>query len=292
MNILIIGASGLIGSALFREFCNIYKTFGTYFSSKIERLHPLDIRNSSQINFLITKVSPNVILCPAALANVEYCEQNPEQTRETNVKGIKNIIKKIENKNIKFVFFSSEYIFDGKAGPYTEEDIPNPLNEYGKQKLEVENFIKETLDDYLIIRTTVVYGWEKKSKNFVTGLIRKVKNKEKMKVPIDQFSSPTYVNNLVAAVGELVDRNKIGIYNLVGSEVMNRYTFAKITCQVFNLDDTLLIPVTTEELNQKAKRPLKAGLKIDKVKKEIETKLIDPEKGLEMMKRERKICQI
>lgn len=288
--VLIVGASGLLGSKLFNAFSKDENclTFGTYFSNKAKNQVYLDITNEKSVKKIIEKYDPDCVICPAANPNVEYCEESPEETRKTNVLGIKNIIDNIKSKpNVKFVYFSSEYVFDGESGPYSEEDEPHPINEYGKQKLEVENIIKENLNNYLIIRTTVVYGWERKGKNFVIRVIKNLKNNKIMRVPSDQISSPTYANNMADAVKELVDKDRVGIYNLVGSDIMDRYEFAKNIADIFNLNYNLIIPVSTKELKQKAPRPLNAGLKIEKAKKELDTKLVGVKEGLELMKNEK-----
>jgi len=294
MKVLIVGASGLVGNALYRNFSKSkenYSVRGTYYSLKLDEFYQLDISDFFAVERLLKKEKPNVILLPAAISSVDYCEEHPQETKEVNVKGAKNLIRYTKLFNSRLVYFSSEYVFDGEAGPYTEEDEPHPINEYGRQKLEVENFIKQNLDNFLIIRTTVVYGWERKGKNFVMSLIKKLRNKETIKIPVDQISSPTYVRNLAEAVRELIEKGKRGIYNIVGNEIIDRYIFAKMVCKIFNFDSDLLIPITTEELEQKAKRPLKAGLKIDKARNELETKLVSPEEGLKLMKEE-KICQV
>ncbi len=136
------------------------------------------------------------------------------------------------------------------------------------------------------MRTTVIYGWEKEGKNFVMQMLKSLKNGISMKVPVDQFSSPTYARDLAGAVKELVSSDQGGIFNIVGSQVMNRYEFAKIVCNAFALDAELLVPVKTSQLNQKALRPLNAGLKINKVSKLIKTALSDPLQGLNRMKEE------
>jgi dTDP-4-dehydrorhamnose reductase len=153
--------------------------------------------------------------------------------------------------------------------------------------VEVEEIIEKELSEFLIIRTTVVYGWEREGKNFIMQMLRNLNKGVPMRVPLDQFSSPTYAQNLADAVRDLVCANEVGIFNIVGSEVINRYEFAKIVCDVFSLDANLLIPVRTSELNQKAKRPLRAGLKIDKVNRLIRTPLLPPYQGLQKMKDER-----
>ena len=116
------------------------------------------------------------------------------------------------------------------------------------------------------------------------GLIKNLKNGRSMNIPIDQIGSPTYVNNMVQVVKELIESDKIGIYHVAGTDLMNRYTFAKNVAEIFELDENLLIPVTTNQLGQIAKRPLNAGMRVDKVKKDVSIRVMNVREGLEEMK--------
>ena len=284
MKILIVGASGFIGSVLFEYFSKEHETYGSFFSNETAGLIYLDMTNEKSVKDIITSYKPDVIIQPAFNSNVEYCEDHPIETWRVNVDGSENLIKAARDIGAKFVFFSSDYVFDGTNGPYSEEDIPNPINEYGNQKFAIENIIKTHLDNFLIIRTTVVYGWEVHGKNFSMAMIKNLKSSRTMKIPYDQIGSPTYVNNMVEVIADLIDSDKVGTYHVAGINLVDRYIFAKTIANVFELDDTLLIPVLTAELGQKANRPLKAGMKTGKVKMAASTQLIGMEDGLEKMK--------
>jgi len=283
---LIIGASGFVGNLFYEILSKKDKTIGTFYhrKSQVAGFQYLDIRDRKSVKALVRRIKPEVIILTAALTYVDYCEDHQKEAFEINVLGTRNVVLKADEVKAKVVFFSTEYVFDGEKGPYSEIDIPNPINYYGKTKLAGEKLIIDNLSDYLIIRTTVVYGYEKDGKNFIMQLIQKNKSGQIMNVPLDQYSSPTFRDNLVEATIELIQREKRGIYNVVGSEVINRFDFSILTAEILGLDKKLIIPKTTLELGQKAHRPLKAGLKIDKVKKEIETKLLSPKEGLEILK--------
>jgi dTDP-4-dehydrorhamnose reductase len=288
MSILIIGASGFVGSLLYKTLSKEEDVSGTFYTRQlgIEGLQYLDITNKKSVEGLIKKVRPNVIILTSALTYVEYCEDHQEEAYNINVLGTTNVVLMAKEIDAKLVFFSTEYIFDGKKGPYSEIDIPNPINYYGKTKLEGETVIINNLNDYLIIRTTVVYGYQKDGKNFIMQLIQKNKTGQIMNVPIDQYGSPTFRDNLVEIVIELIKRDKKGIYNVVGPEIINRFDFSILAADILGLDKNLIIPKTTSELGQKAPRPLRAGLKIDKVKKDIGATLLSPKEGLKILKRQ------
>lgn len=286
MSILIIGASGFVGSLLYEILAREDKVCGTFYPRQLEvkGLKYLDITDRKSVEAKIRETKPAVIILTAALTYVEYCEDHQKEAFEINVLGTTNVALMAKEINAKLVFFSTEYVFDGKSGPYSEEDQPNPISYYGKTKLEGEKVIRDNLNDYLIIRTTIVYGYEKDGKNFIMQLIQKNKEGLIMNVPQDQYGSPTFRDNLVEATIELIQRDKRGIYNVVGCEVMNRFDFSILSAEILGLDKNLIIPKTTLELGQKAPRPLKAGLKIDKVCQEIETKLLSPKESLEILK--------
>lgn len=263
--VLIIGASGLVGGYIFRHFSQSggFDVLGADFDGG-GTVKKLDIRDEAAVKNILDEFRPEIIIVPAAIPNVEFCETNPADTRPTNVEGMKNIIRHMDADSL-FIFFSSDYVFDGKSGPYNEDDAPNPLSGYGRQKLEAEEEIKRTVGNYLILRTAVVFGWEPKGKNFVMQVLKKSGSGEKMTAPVDQISNATFAGDIAEAADKLIALGARGIFNVAGKDILNRYEFAKLIAEVFNLPSENIKAVNTAELNQKAKRPLNAGLKIEKL---------------------------
>ncbi len=281
---LIIGASGQVGEHLFQyAMTSGLEAIGTYYSFPVPGLYPLDLRQTEEVNFLLRRVRPAVVYVPASLTHVDYCESHPEESYAINVRGICNLVQATRSLGAKLVYFSSDYIFDGKAGPYREEDPANPLSVYGQHKLLAEHYIALHAENYLIIRTTWVYGWERQGKNFVLRLIRNLREGKEVKVPVDQVGSPTYGPNLAQAVLELVQREVVGVYNVAGPERVNRYAFACASARAFGLDSQRIKGLPTEELGQKARRPLNGGLVIEKSASLLSTPLIGYREGLLLM---------
>jgi dTDP-4-dehydrorhamnose reductase len=281
---LVVGTSGLVGSHLFELLTrNGENVTGTYFNHSISSAIQLDIRQKNEVKKIIENIKPEIIYIPAAFPNVDYCEIHPEETYQINVTGIKNVVQAANRINAKVVFFSSDYIFDGVAGPYEEDDTAHPISEYGRQKLITEHFISLFAKKYLIIRTTVIFGWEHQGKNFVFRLIQSLQNNQAVKVPRDQVGSPTYVNNLAEISIELARATENEVINIAGSDCVSRYDFALTVAQIFKLDERLIHPVRTEELNQPAKRPLNAGLKLDKLYQISKIKVIDYKSAVRLM---------
>jgi dTDP-4-dehydrorhamnose reductase len=268
MRSLVIGASGFVGKSLYSILKQTNEViFGTYFSRYREGLIRVDMTSIKELEFVFKKSDPEIVYMPAFIPGVDRCELD-KNICKINEMGVRNVINLCKKHETRIVFFSSDYVFDGNSGPYLESDEPNPINKYGETKLLCESFVKE-LNEYLIIRTAVVYGYDEESKNYFMTFSRDLMNKKKKKVPIDQFSTPTFVIDLALITIDLVNKNKNGIYNVTGPNYCSRYTFALKIADKFNFNKNLIKPVLTKELNQAARRPLKAGLINNKVRFEL-----------------------
>ena len=154
--------------------------------------------------------------------------------------GIQNVVDLCKEFNSKMVYISTDYVFDGKSGPFSEDDTPNPLNHYGKTKLEAENIVK-TLKNFLVIRTAWVNSVSSKSKNFVMQVINSLKAGKVMRVVNDQFGHPTLASNLAGIIIELIMKEKNGVYHVTGSSYVSRYNQALKIAQAFGYNSLLII---------------------------------------------------
>lgn len=287
MRAVVIGASGQVGEHLFSALeASGYQIWGTYYLHPFDELVKLNIEDRSRTMRLICDFNPTVIFLPASLTNVDYCEHNPEEGYKTNVVGTKNVVAAANQVGAKLVFFSTDYIFDGRNGPYRESDPANPICEYGRQKLIAEHFISLCAQNFVIVRTTVVYGWERQGKNFVSRLIRSLQAEQVVRVPDDQIGSPTYAPDLARACVELVERDARGVFNVAGRDRTSRYQFALEVARIFNLDADLVQPVATSKLGQGASRPLNAGFVVEKAEQALGRELLGYRKGLQRMAQE------
>ncbi|HEY9867353.1 MAG TPA: SDR family oxidoreductase [Candidatus Obscuribacterales bacterium] len=285
MKVLVIGASGLVGSHVLHT-CQQrgWNVMGTYHNVPQSGLIPLEITDETSVKSLITQSQPEVVFLPAFLSNVDYCEQNPEETDQINIVGSLNVAQATREVGAKFVFYSSDYVFNGENGPYQEIDEPDPICVYGRQKLEVEQKISELLDDYLICRIAWVYGQEKQGKNFVLRLISTLKNHQTIRVPQDQIGSPSLANDIAEASCRFIEVEAKGLFHTTGSDCINRYQFAVKIAEMFGLDADLIIPVNTSQLNQVAPRPLKCGMRCDRLKQMLNWNLRGVVDGLSHIK--------
>jgi dTDP-4-dehydrorhamnose reductase len=265
-NVLVIGASGLVGSNIIQYFKTEYNVLGTYFSYKTENTIFLDVNDYDSINHVeIESFKPNVIIHCGALTNVDLCELENEKSYLNTVQSTQNIIKLSEKYGAKLIYISTDYVFDGVNGPYDENDSPNPINVYGEHKLKAENLVKN-LNDFLIIRITNVYGNELRNKNFISRIINQIQKKESivLTLPYDQFATPINSSDIAKALILLINKKCKGVYNISSTDYLNRVHLAQKVLSHFAYNNFTLKTLPTAELNQSAKRPLNGGLKNNK----------------------------
>jgi dTDP-4-dehydrorhamnose reductase len=284
---LVIGASGLVGRRLTDRLQNCgASVVGTYASRPSTSLRRLDIVDASQVSACIAEIRPQAIYLAAALTHVDYCEEHPDEAQRVNVVGPCVVAEQARRAGAKVVFYSTEYIFDGLDGPYDEGAAPNPLSVYGRTKLAAENAIHDIVEDALILRTTVVFGWDRNSKNFAMQIYDGVQKGLEMTIPEDQFGSPTWVGNLAEVSLQLVEKGATGIINVVGRDTVPRTEFARALVRLFGGKPERVIPVLTASLRQKAARPLRGGLRTDKLREFLGQEAISLEESLQRLKLE------
>ncbi|OMQ09841.1 SDR family oxidoreductase [[Flexibacter] sp. ATCC 35103] len=264
MNILVIGASGLVGSHCLNYFAEKQiSVIGTHLKFETDKTVFFDPLHKDGFDFLDnSNFLPDIIIHCGALTNVDYCEENVIESYNLTVESTKVVVEYCKSKNVKLVYISTDYIFDGINGPYTENETPNPINVYGKHKLEAE-IIVQGLNDYIIARITNVYGEEERSKNFIAHLLTLIKSKtdKTFNLPYDQFATPIYAGDIARMLYLLISDGKKGIYNLSSTDYYNRYQLASKVKSYFSEADHLnLNAISTQSLQQKAKRPLLGGL--------------------------------
>src|SRR5689334_9592035 len=264
MRIVVTGASGFIGRC-FLQTLNDHGTAGLCFSHVKPGLIRLDLRDKSATAAFLKDYRPDAVIHCAARPTVDWCEQHPEEARALNVEPTITLAGACAELNAALVFISTDYVFDGLGGPYKESDCTNPINVYGKLKLEAEGEIQKRMDRCIIARTTNVYGFDLESKNFLMGILPRLARGEQIVVAEDQTGTPTHVKDLCSAIGELLTQGAAGIFHIVGPDVVNRVEWAQAAARKFALDPDLVIGAVTEELGQPAPRPKQAGLISEKL---------------------------
>ena len=272
--LLTIG-SGLLGNNLAKIAVNEFTTFTTYNEHPLDiegcKSYYLNIANRVDVTTLIQKLNPDYIIHTAALTNVDHCERDKRLAWNINVEGTKHIAEPAQKIDAKLIYISTDYVFDGNEGMYKEDDPTNPIDYYGETKLEGEKAVRD-LRDYIIVRPSVLYGWNPIKLNFVTWVMQELKRGNAISIVKDQFNSPTLADNLAELILELIGRDETGIFHISGSERISRFDCALKIAKVFDLDKGLIKPITSDQLNWIANRPMDSSLdtsKISRIKKPL-----------------------
>ena len=269
--ILITGSEGQLGFYLYQK---LGRTFDVLATSKIgnekENIVKLDITNYKDVKDICKKFKPTIIINCAAITNVDFCEINKKEAYCVNVDGLRNLIKS-SDLTCKIIQISSDYVFDGNELNYSEVSIPNPVNYYGRTKLESENLLISQRRPFAIIRPNTIFSFYKY--NFLIWVYKSLKNNKQIRVVSDQVSNPSYVPSVSLAIMNIILMNGTGIYNHGSSDSLSRYEFSLKIADSFNLNKKLISKIYTSDLNQTAERPLQSILNTSKIEKKFNIKM-------------------
>ncbi len=265
MKVLVTGASGFIGQACLRIFDG-HEVLGTFKSSPAAGLEQVDLVDEVQVSRLVKRFQPDAIVHCAARPSVDWCEENPDEAWRLNVDASLNLLRAAERAGAQMAFISTDYVFDGLSGPYAEDDVVNPINTYGRLKLAIERALTDSGGPHVAVRTTNVYGYDPRSKNFLMALLPRLTRGEKTAVASDQFGTPTHVDDLCASIRLLLEQRIQGVVHVAGPDQVNRVEWLQKAAEGFDLDPNLVVGHETDQLAQAAKRPLRAGLKAERLK--------------------------
>jgi dTDP-4-dehydrorhamnose reductase len=291
--ILIIGSNGMLGQRLTDFFSKNDNVELLCVSAEKDSFIPdveyktLDITQKNDVRKVILDFFPDFVINAAAYTNVDKSETELETAWKINVNGLENIALYSWTIDAHLIHLSSDYIFDGANGPYSEDAKPNPLGYYARTKLAGENSIRVSGVKFTIIRTNVLYGPAKYGRpDFVKWVVNSLKAGETIRIVTDQINNPTYVDNIVLAINTIIEFKKEGVYNIGGQEFLNRYKFTLRIADFFGLDKDLIKPILTKELKQPAPRPLKSGLITLKAQTELNYKPFSIEETFQLMRKE------
>jgi len=245
----------------------------------------MNIANRTEVLLLIEKHKPDVIINTAAMTNVDACEENQDKCWELNVTAVKYLIEAVESCNTHLIHLSTDFVFDGEAGPYKETDQPNPLSYYGKSKLASEKLLEESKIKWSIVRTIIVYGIveDMSRSNIVLWAKAALEKKQKLTIVNDQFRSPTLAEDLADACILIAEKEKEGIFHISGKDFMSIVELVKRVAKHYQLDDSLIEEISSKSLNQAAKRPPKTGFILDKAYRELNYQPHSFEEGMQLL---------
>ena len=245
---------------------NGFITTGTSFNENNDNLVKLDVRDIGSIKDIVSKIKPEFIINCSANIQIDLLESDPKLAFSTNSEGAGNIAKISQKYDIRLIHVSTDAVFDGSKGMYTEEDIPNPINIYAKSKVLAEKLIQENCTDYAIIRTNF-YGYDKKNRFLFNWIVNKLKQNETIVGFSDVVFTPLEASNLTKIILDIAQKEYCGIIHVASNEVLSKYQFALKIAEIFEFDMNLIrIGSVDDHSNFAAKRPKNTSLSNGKLR--------------------------
>ena len=259
MRTLVIGGTGLVGAHVARALSAPGPVTRTGFSRSADGAVPLDIRDGVAVDRVVRQTRPDVVVCAAAEPHVDRCEREPAETRAINVDGVRHVATATAAAGATLVYFSSDYVFDGRLGDYAEDAATSPINEYGRQKVEAEA-IARMVPRWLVLRVSGVFGIDDRRKNFVYQILDRLRAGQPVTAAADQTLCPTWAPGLAEALAALLRIGFTGVCNVVGPEATVRADFGRRIATAFGFDPAGITGVASRDLAGAAPRPARSSL--------------------------------
>ena len=272
MKILVTGSNGLLGQKLIEK---LSKKMDVLATARGDNRLPfkenysfasLDITDKNNVDEVFNEFKPDVVIHGAAMTNVDQCEIEKEECWKLNVLATEYLLEAAKKHNSFFLHVSTDFIFDGKEGPYAEDGIPNPVSFYGWSKYAAEKLVMHSGVKWAIARTVLVYGiaHDMSRSNIILWVKNSLENGKSINVVNDQWRTPTLAEDLADGCILIAEQKAEGIFNISGKDLLNPYEMATMTADYFNLDKKLINEVDGSQFKQTAKRPAKTGFILDK----------------------------
>ncbi len=291
--LLVVGASGLLGQYAVEAARGRYDIIATYhghpFSIRGVASKPLDITDPRAVRATIQEVSPWGVIVTAALTGVDDCEDHQAQAEATNALGPGYLADAAHDAGARLLHVSTDYVFDGQRGWYSEDDVPSPLGVYGQTKLRGEKTVLARHPGACVVRASAVYGWNRLTPkvNFASWIVQELKAGTTVDLWADQFNTPTYGGHAAPVILRLLEAGARGIYHVAAPDCLSRWDFGRILCEVFGFPVERIKATAMADANLKAPRPRSSCLKVMKVEKELNITIPSVRKALEDMRRVR-----
>lgn len=277
MNILVTGANGFVGHYLVKKLIGHHKVIATgkgasrlSFDSDNFIYEPMDFTDPFAVHDVFEKYRPDAVIHAGAMGKPDECEEQQWQAYIVNVEGTVTLLTNAAEINSFFVYVSTDFVFSGEKGDYTEDDPADPVNYYGKTKEEAEAAVREYEADWAIVRTVLVYGQPLSGRSNILTIVKdKLEKNESYNVVDDQTRTPTYVEDLAAGIVKIIDQRATGIFHLAGKDKMTPYQMAQEAAVYLGLDKDLIKRVTAANFSQPAKRPANTSFIITKAQTQL-----------------------
>lgn len=292
MKILVTGVSSLAGHKVALKAAEMgFEVVGVYNRNRVDfgdlpiKLLSVDLSNPVAAQSLVFREAPDLVFHAAAYGDVDGCERDKQYAWMVNVEATRNIARACEVLGIPLVYLSTDYVFDGERGNYSEDDPPCPTSYYGLTKLLAEELARSICSRCVVVRTSSLYGVGPGRKNFAVFVLEKLSRGESVRALVDQYTSPTLDLLLAEAVLELVERRYLGLIHVAG-ERMSRYEFALKVAEALNLPREKISTARMEEFSWLAKRPTDSSLDTSKARRLLKTRFYDTELAMQLLRRE------
>jgi dTDP-4-dehydrorhamnose reductase len=282
--ILLTGAAGLLGFRLVEALAPHGDIIAVVHSHKLTApAHSgvtfacCDLTDRNETALLLRRYSPKTVINCAAMTDVDGCEDKPDLARAINCGIVENILSEAEPFDTRFVQLSTDYIFDGMSGPYPEDAVPNPVNVYGRTKLEAEQLVNDWPGSKLIVRTSALYDCLDSGKaNLFASTYCRLRRSESVVSASDAYCNPIWTQNLAHAVAEAASTDAEGVLNVAGPVYLSRYDFSLIVATKYGFAPQLVRAAVLGSMGRRASRPLLAGLDSSKAISLLNTRLLSP----------------
>jgi dTDP-4-dehydrorhamnose reductase len=292
--ILITGSNGLLGQKLIEALKNQHEVLATSIGDCIISdttgflYQSLDITDKNSISYTFENFNPDVVINTAAMTDVDGCEDKKELCDKLNIAAVAYLRDECEKYSSHFIHISTDFIFDGEDGPYSETDEPNPLSYYGLSKLKSEQLLYDSTINWTILRTIILYGAAEnlQRNNIVLWGRKALKEGKSLNIIDDQFRSPTLAEDLAKACVLAIEKQATGIFNVSGKDFMSIFEMIERMADFYNCDKSNINRISSETLNQKAKRPPKTGFILTKSNEELGYEPHSFEEGLKLLEQQ------
>ena len=246
----------------------------------------LDVTNKRCVETLFAKKQFSAVIHAAGIASVDHVRENYAESLESNIVGTLNISSACRKRSIPLIYISSNAVFDGSKPPYCETDRPNPVNEYGELKLECERLIQKTINNYLIVRPILMYGWNGRwgRLNPITWLLQKLENNETVNLVDDVKENPLYNVEAGRCIWKALEMNMQGVLHLAGATEVSRYELALQAAEVFGKNPRLIQPVSSSRFSYLAPRPPNTTFDTKRMQNDLGIQPLPLLEGLRAMK--------
>lgn len=291
--ILITGASGFLGWNLGGSLRGSHEVCGTFCGHPVEirgcRMERLDLASARGTVALVRRVTPDVIIHAAAMIDIDRCEREREQASRVNEEATRVVAELAAELGARLIYFSTDMVFDGRKGMYTEEDEAGPINYYGETKLAGERWAIEKCPGALVLRLALMYGRGNEAHgSFIGWMLKSLERGEPLGLFTDQYRTPLFVGDVCSAVKRILYRTELsGLYHLAGPERVNRYEFGERLAEEFSFQEHLFRPVRMEDVKSLLPRPKDLSMNNGKAERDLGVKFMRVREGLRAVRRGR-----